>query len=90
MIRHTVLAMSQKAPKRTIVRDPRKAKKLTNTSSLIRSPESTGEHNLTNNPLPFTPSEQNQQSVGSSLASYALMGGGVAFGFAIVGAVFGA
>ena len=92
MIQRTFLALSQKAPKRTIVRDPRKVRKATNTSSLIRSPqdENTREHNLTNNPLPFTPSEQNQQAVGSSLASYALMGGGMAIGFTIVGVLFGA
>lgn len=40
-------------------------------------------------PLPFQPSHQNQQSVGSTLASYALAGAGVAMGVTFVSAIFG-
>ena len=39
--------------------------------------------------LPFEPSTRNQQSVGSTLASYTLSGAGVAIGFTLVGALFG-
>jgi len=37
----------------------------------------------------FAPSEQNQQSIGSSLGSYALAGAGMAMGFALVRLVVG-
>lgn len=40
-------------------------------------------------PLPFEPNQQLQQSVGSGLGSYMLMGAGMALGFTLIGALFG-
>lgn len=40
-------------------------------------------------PMPFEPSAQNQHSVGSSLASYALAGIGVTLGVVLVRVVLG-
>jgi hypothetical protein len=87
MFRRSVAVLSKNA-KRTIVRDPRKQK-----VPAIRAEESRGiqptETTHQRQPMAFEPSPQNQQSVGSSLASYALAGAGMAIGFTIVGAVFG-
>mmetsp|Transcript_12144 Transcript_12144/g.29312 ORF Transcript_12144/g.29312 Transcript_12144/m.29312 type:complete len:123 (+) Transcript_12144:90-458(+) len=59
-------------------------------------PSSSAEHNSitrvgikSNNNLPFSPTNQQQESVGSSLLSYMLAGAGVALGFTVVGAIFG-
>jgi len=89
---------------RTVVRDPRKAKKVSARRTVAAAQDQN--HNLpvenNNNDnwqvqqqqqrlpsLPFEPNTQNQQSVGSTLASYALSGVGVAMGFTLVGALFG-
>jgi hypothetical protein len=40
-------------------------------------------------PLPFAPSQQNQESIGSTVASYALAGFGVALGVTLVRVVLG-
>ena len=71
---------------RTVVRDPRKKA----VPAVVRSEEATNEIQPSHRqPLPFEPTPQNQQSVGSTLGSYVLMGAGVAIGFTIVGAIFG-
>jgi hypothetical protein len=83
---------------RTIVRDPRKNNiKPTSTSPqyLPSEKQQPPEHFLSHhqhqqrNPLLFEPTPQNQQSIGSSMASYALAGVGVALGFTFVGVLFG-
>jgi hypothetical protein len=87
MIRRSVAVLA-KDSQRTIVRDPR-AKRL----PAVRL-EQKGDQTPANTPderpfLPFQPSRQNQETVGSSLGSYMLAGAGVAIGFSIVGAVLG-
>mmetsp|Transcript_22225 Transcript_22225/g.26776 ORF Transcript_22225/g.26776 Transcript_22225/m.26776 type:complete len:95 (-) Transcript_22225:119-403(-) len=92
MLRRSLPILSKKGG-RTIVRDPRK-KRLTSippeqqTGVVPSVPE---QQQLANRPpaLPFEPSQQNQQSVGSTLGSYVLMGAGVSIGFVLVGALFG-
>jgi hypothetical protein len=87
MFRRSVAVLSKQA-ERTIVRDPRKQK-----VPAVRAEQSTGiqptETIPQRQPMAFEPSPENQQSLGSSLASYALAGAGMAIGFTIVGAVFG-
>jgi len=98
MIRRSAILFSNAG--RTIVRDPRKAKVPAVQSSSVpdvvtgRSggpselPLSLQDNKQMN--LPFQPSPQNQEAIGSTLVSYMLAGAGMAFGFAIVGAIFGA
>jgi hypothetical protein len=87
MFRRSVTVLSKQA-ERTIVRDPRKVR-----VPAVRAEESTEmqptETTHQRQPMAFEPSPQDQQSVGSSLASYALAGAGMAIGFTLVGAVFG-
>ena len=85
------LAVLAKQSERQVVRDPRKRRlPVAAVSQQDTSPATTSQQNsLPRQPLPFEPSNQNQQSVGSSLASYMLAGAGVAIGFTIVGAIFG-
>eukprot|EP00566_Odontella_aurita_P034912 CAMPEP_0113560914 /NCGR_PEP_ID=MMETSP0015_2-20120614/19698_1 /TAXON_ID=2838 /ORGANISM="Odontella" /LENGTH=86 /DNA_ID=CAMNT_0000462677 /DNA_START=205 /DNA_END=465 /DNA_ORIENTATION=+ /assembly_acc=CAM_ASM_000160 len=84
--------MSEKstAAPRTVVRDPRKKKAKASAvvpqEQAVRQPQKA---NILKQPLPFVPSEQNQQAVGSTLGSYMLMGAGVSVGFALVGALLG-
>ena len=93
MYRRSLIALARQGG-RTIVRDPRKkrlpavrvvnddkAKDENQTPSVYQS--SPGK------PLPFEPSSQNQESLGSSLASYALAGVGVSLGFILVRVVTG-
>ena len=87
MLRRSLVVLAKQGEKRTIVRDPRKR-----SLPVIRvdqSAEIQPQENSTRPPLPFEPTQQNQQAVGSTLGSYVLMGAGVAVGFAIVGALFG-
>jgi len=94
MYRRSLIALARQGG-RTIVRDPRKkrlpavrvvnddkAKDENQTPSVYQS-SSPGK------PLPFGPSSQSQESVGSSLASYALAGVGVSLGFILVRVVTG-
>ena len=87
---------------RTIVRDPRKAaaKRVaavarSNDSVIVPNQIVGGDSNLPvknrhqSQPLPFQPSVENQQSVGSTLVSYGLAGIGVSLGVTFVGALFG-
>mmetsp|Transcript_22060 Transcript_22060/g.45985 ORF Transcript_22060/g.45985 Transcript_22060/m.45985 type:complete len:101 (-) Transcript_22060:207-509(-) len=86
---------------RTIVRDPRK-KSLP--AAVAGSPPAAEGNNsdLTHTrqqqppvvqqpppPLPFEPSQQNQESLGSSMVSYAMAGVGVALGVTLVRVVLG-
>ena len=92
MFRRSLATLSNRnsnASSRTVVRDPRKNK--TALSQLVKQEEE--EQHLVNqadsHPPPFAPSQPNQQSIGSSLGSYALAGAGMSLGFILVGAVFG-
>ena len=87
MYRRSFVLLSKEVEKRTIVRDPRKR-----AVPAVQAGEPTEvqpQQPPARNPMPFEPTQQNQQSVGSTLGSYAIMGAGVAIGFAIVGAIFG-
>ena len=95
MLRRSLAALSKRSfpslsiPKstgRTIVRDPRKKKAI---SAVVRREELRPVQQNDLKPLPFAPLEQNQQSFGSSLGSYAVMGVGVALGVTMVGALLG-
>lgn len=88
MLRRSLLVLSKHGDKRTIVRDPRK-RTLPATVRTTNDDEQQTEIQPHKTPLPFEPTTQNQQAVGSTLGSYVLMGAGVAVGFAIVGALFG-
>mmetsp|Transcript_29284 Transcript_29284/g.43172 ORF Transcript_29284/g.43172 Transcript_29284/m.43172 type:complete len:94 (-) Transcript_29284:35-316(-) len=91
MYRRSIALLAEKG-KRTIVRDPRKRK-----LPAIQRTQDALEAVQEQDPPPvevrqrmaFEPMEQNQQAVGSTLGSYALMGAGMAVGFSIVGAIFG-
>ena len=90
MLRRTLAVLGKNKP-RTIVRDPRKKRlpaKLTQTSrdSAVEQQET---RIAERQQMAFEPSRQNQQSIGSTLGSYALAGFGMSVGFAFVGALFG-
>ena len=91
MIRRSLALLSKASKGRTVVRDPRKAK--ARKSALVaQHPSSDAPDHLPaehQQSLPFQPSDQNQQSVGSTLVSYSLAGAGVAMGVTLVGALFG-
>jgi preprotein translocase subunit SecF len=92
MLRRTVVLLSTKKPGRKIVRDPRQQRVPSVRTSV---PAEVQQQTLQEvpqqqqQPMVFEPTSQNQQSVGSTLGSYALAGGGMAIGFSIVGAIFG-
>lgn len=95
MLRRSAILLS-KQPNRTIVRDPRKMRVPSSVQTPDHLPaeaeEQQHQHHLQHQqrqPLPFEPNQQNQQAVGSSLASYVLAGAGMTIGFSIVGAIFG-
>ena len=86
---------------RTVVRDPRKAKKVSARTVAAAQDQNQNLPVENNNnrqdqqqqlpslpSLPFEPNTQNQQSVGSTLASYTLAGVGIAMGVTLVGALF--
>ena len=87
--RSAVLAMSKQ---RTVIRDPRKTKKLRDAkkSAIVASENHQPEvhQSSSNNPLPFKIQQQQTQSLG--LGSYMLAGVGVAMGVTLVSAIFGA
>ena len=82
--------VSSKSSQRTIIRDPRKAKRFpSRVVATIETEESSISNKSNQNPrLPFEPSAPNQQSLG--LGSYMLAGVGVAMGVTLVSAIFGA
>ena len=72
------------------MRDPRKRKAAM--SVIAKQHEEASQianHNQHPPPPAFAPNESNQQSIGSSLGSYALAGAGMALGFTLVRVVFG-
>ena len=85
----SIAALSSKG--RTIIRDPRKHKKIR--SALVAKQEERAANEVElhqqpkSPPLPFVQPTQNQQSLG--LGSYMLAGVGVAVGVTIVGAILG-
>jgi hypothetical protein len=89
-VRRSVVKMASQKASRTVVRDPRKPRKMPS-AVVARQEEITSMQQQQQNPqpLPFSPSSENQQSIGSSLGSYALAGAGMAMGFVLVGAIFG-
>jgi len=95
MYRRTLLRAAAATSKRTIVRDPRKtATAVTKGLGEEASPSSLQEQHSTPSPVqhqppPFAPSQSNQESIGSSLASYALAGVGVTLGVVFVRVVLG-
>jgi hypothetical protein len=91
MFRRSLVLLSQKTTSRTVVRDPRKRNK-----RMAVIVEESKQHQNNNsvqpyqrNNLPFEPSLQNQQSLGSSMVSYAFAGAGMTLGFVLVGAILG-
>jgi len=89
MIRRSAVVLSKAG--RTVVRDPRKQRLPSVRERDVPTEQSSQPVQFlqTKQNLPFEPTQQNQQSVGSSLASYMLAGAGMAIGFTIVGAIFG-
>ena len=93
MFRQSAIRLSSKG--RTIIRDPRKTKKLheQRQSAVVASKEEHQPqiiHQQQSDIRPrmaFEPSTENQQSLG--LGSYMLAGVGVAMGVTLVGALFG-
>ena len=87
----TTRASSSKA--RTIVRDPRKAKKKKTSLTVVDQHEQgqlqQNQQQSQRPVMPFEPSQQNQQSVGSTLGSYMLMGAGMSFGIILVRSIIG-
>ncbi len=91
MIRRSAVLLSK--TNRTIVRDPRKARVIPVRAPVVRSEidkASCPTQFREQQSLPFEPTQQNRQSVGSNLASYMLAGAGMTIGFSIVGAIFSA
>jgi hypothetical protein len=104
MIRRSLIVLSQRAsgggasasasgarrtprtPSRTLVRDPRNKKRL---PAVFKEENDLVEEPASRHPLAFEPSQQNTQSVGSSLISYGLAGVGVTFGVILVQLVLG-
>lgn len=98
--------MSSKSPRRTIIRDPRKAKRIPPSAGVVVAKNNATENSSTSNKMYFPPLQQSQQmnAVGPQmpfepspqnqqslgLGSYMLAGVGVAMGVTLVSAVFGA
>ena len=101
MMRRSLGVMSNKGS-RIIIRDPRKAKQAREqTRSAVavqddahytiqqqQQQQNLQSHGIAQPRMAFEPSAQNHQSLG--IGSYMLAGAGVALGFTIVGAIFGA
>lgn len=90
MYRRSLAVMAKQAG-RTIVRDPRKKKviAMARQETPIQQQVAPQQQPVQPPPLPFEPSAQNQQSVGSTLGSYALAGVGVTLGVVLVRVVLG-
>ena len=91
MYRRSIGALAKQAG-RTIVRDPRKtaASKSVPANVAQDNQRAAASPSKVQPPtLPFEPSQQNQESIGSSLASYALAGVGVTLGVVLVRVVLG-
>ena len=87
------LSASTKNTARTIVRDPRKKKSNPSSAALQLNRELNQVDNELNKPvtppIPFAPSQENQDGVGSTLGSYVLAGVGVTMGFTLVKIILG-
>mmetsp|Transcript_43254 Transcript_43254/g.73776 ORF Transcript_43254/g.73776 Transcript_43254/m.73776 type:complete len:102 (+) Transcript_43254:159-464(+) len=99
MLRRSFTVLMSSKVSRTIIRDPRKAKskRIKSSRAVVAAKDQDDSNNLQvqnptdhqgRMPLPFEPSQQNQQSLG--LGSYMIAGVGVAMGVTLVGAIFGA
>jgi hypothetical protein len=89
MYRRSLVALSKQAG-RTIVRDPRK--KSTRLPAVRPEDPSSQVEPVVQPPLPllpFAPNSQNQESLGSSLATYAVAGVGMALGMTLVRVLIG-
>jgi len=82
------MAKQQASTGRTIVRDPRKSRAA---ASALKTQEPSAPVSVPPPPppparptLPFEPSRENQQTIGSTLASYAIAGMAVSLGVGIV------
>lgn len=94
--------VTSKSSRRTIIRDPRKAKRIPSSAGVVASSGTSSSSKNNNLPLPQSqqsnevaqpqtlvePLVHNQQALG--LGSYMLAGVGVALGVTLVGAIFGA
>ncbi|KAL3782586.1 hypothetical protein HJC23_005289 [Cyclotella cryptica] len=98
MIRRSLGVMSNKGS-RKIIRDPRKTKQAReqirsavvvqdDKQYTIQQQQKQQSHEVSQPRMAFEPSAQNHQSLG--IGSYMLAGAGVALGFTLVGAIFGA
>ena len=90
MFRRSIYVLANRTG-RTIVRDPRKTRSLPPVSSDGPSQATTpaSQPLQQQRPLPFEPSQHNQESLGSSLVSYAIAGVGVSLGVILVRVVLG-
>mmetsp|Transcript_11586 Transcript_11586/g.14600 ORF Transcript_11586/g.14600 Transcript_11586/m.14600 type:complete len:98 (+) Transcript_11586:58-351(+) len=96
MLRRSIIRLSPAKSGRTIVRDPRKNKRVGRPSSEVQV-QNEGELQADRQfpkpatpPIPFAPPADNQDGgVGSTLGSYVLAGVGVTLGFTVVKLVFG-
>lgn len=93
MLRQSLVRLSSAKAPRTIIRDPRKKKVAQSATSVqVVNPDEkkwVDSPQPVTPPVPFAPSEKNQDSVGSTLGSYVLAGVGVTLGFTLVKVVFG-
>jgi hypothetical protein len=89
---------AQQGSGRTIVRDPRKVVKKTpavveamyDNNDIVPQQQKPQQPSIPSQPLlPFAPSQQNRESIGSSMVSYALAGVGVTLGVILVRVVLG-
>jgi len=92
MFRQSAIRLSSKG--RTMIRDPRKTKKLheQRQSAVVASkeehqPQIHQQQSVSRPRMAFEPSTENQQSLG--LGSYMLAGVGIGMGVTLVGAIFG-
>ena len=99
MFRRPVTALMSNKASRTIIRDPRKTKRIMQKAAVVaaRDQENNNNNLQVHQPsqaevgrprMSFEPSVENQRSLG--LGSYMLAGVGVAMGVTLVGAIFGA
>ena len=84
------MAILKQGSERTIVRDPRKiAKRAPAVVPVAEGSQEQPPQRIPPPPLPFQPSQRNQESVGSTLASYMLAGVGETMGEVLVRVALG-
>ncbi len=93
MFRRSIISLSTSKGGRTIVRDPRKNKKVPRQLSAVqvqREETINTQFPKPVTPLPFAPrSDERSGGIGSTLGSYVLAGVGVTLGFTVVKLVLG-